>query len=478
MNERPDWQPVRGTRDVLPPEQARLHRLAHRLDDALAQWGYAPLDVPLLERRELYLKKAGEELVGKLYDFVHHGRALALRPEWTASVLRAYLRGLQAAPLPVRLRYAGPVLRYERPQRGTYRQFTQVGVELIGGLAPRADAEVIALACAGLDAVAVPDWTLMLGHVGVARSLLGGLGLPERTASQLLWSMERLRRDGVAPLATELTSADPDELFDLGPLAALPDEQLQDLLVTMLRAVGLPLANSTRSPEAIVGRLVRKLRRGSSQPAVERALERLTSLSAARGQPDVAIGAAAAILQSEGLPTAPLDELRTTLALLADYGVDPGRITVDLGLTRGLHYYTGMIFEINGADGLQLCGGGRYDDLVASLGGPSVPAVGCAYGLERIAAAAQPDEAGTAPLVVVMAADVRYGAALRAAALLRARGYQAQLDVRGRALQGNLRDAAKRGAVAVLAIEDDETATWHAGQTARRGDLETLVPAL
>src|SRR3712207_4425917 len=174
MLERVDLEPVRGMRDHLPPEQARLAATRAVLEGVLDSWGYDPIDLPILERRELYLRKSGEDLVGKLYDFVFQGRGLALRPEWTASVLRAYLRSLQSAPLPVRLRYSGPVFRYERPQRVTYRQFTQVGVEMIGGTAPRADAEVISLACAGLRSVGVTGWKVTLGHVGVARALLSG----------------------------------------------------------------------------------------------------------------------------------------------------------------------------------------------------------------------------------------------------------------------------------------------------------------
>src|SRR3712207_3541844 len=118
MHEHLDLEPVRGTRDYMPAEQERLMATHATLEGTLDAWGYQPIDLPVLERRELYLKKAGEELVGKLYDFVHHGRGLALRPEWTASVLRAYLKSLQSEPLPVRLRYGGPVFRYERPQRG------------------------------------------------------------------------------------------------------------------------------------------------------------------------------------------------------------------------------------------------------------------------------------------------------------------------------------------------------------------------
>src|SRR5688572_19860416 len=160
MQDRAELEPVRGMRDHLPSEEQRLTATRHTLERVLDSWGYQPVDLPLLERRELYLRKSGEDLVGKLYDFVYQGRSLALRPEWTASVLRAYLRSMQAEPLPVRLRYAGPVFRYERPQRLTYRQFTQVGVELIGASAPRGDAEIIVLACHGLAEAGVGEWKL------------------------------------------------------------------------------------------------------------------------------------------------------------------------------------------------------------------------------------------------------------------------------------------------------------------------------
>ncbi|MBA3944505.1 MAG: ATP phosphoribosyltransferase regulatory subunit [Herpetosiphonaceae bacterium] len=479
MIERSPWQPVRGTRDVLPLEQAQLAAIGSLLDDMLNGWGYQAIDLPLLEQRELYFRKAGEELAGKLYDFVHHGRALALRPEWTASVLRAYLRALQTEPLPVRLRYAGPVFRYERPQRGTYRQFTQVGVELIGGMTPQADAEVLALACGGLNQAGVTDWQVVIGHVGVARSLLAGLGLAERTVSRLLWSLERLRREGTAGLRAELLPSGED-LFDLGPMELLNDEQLQALLLTMLRAVGVPINNSTRTPETIVARLVRKLRRNETQGALERALDLLLRLAAARGTPAAALASAAELLRAEGLSSAPLGELEAILADLVAGGIPPERLTIDLGMSRGLHYYTGMIFEIAGADGLQLCGGGRYDELLTALGSNgSVPAVGFAYGLERVAAAARPRSVPAAPLLLVMTEEQLFGEALHVAEQLRDRGYVAQLDVRRRSLQANLRDATKRGAHAVVEVAGDGEVIWHdPHEGPRRGPLAVVVPVL
>ncbi len=458
-------EPVRGMRDLLPTQQRVLADLQASLQAEISRWGYDFLDLPILERRELYLKKAGEELVGKLYDFVHHGRGLALRPEWTASVLRAYLNHLQSEPLPLRLAYSGPVFRYERPQRVTFRQFTQVGVELIGGSAPRADAEVIGLAWRGLERVGVHDAALTIGHIGIIRALLSSLGLAERTANLLLWNMERLRGGQIDLIRKQLSDAHAEELFDLGPLAALPDHQLEELLLTMLRAVGVRLDNSTRSPEAIAARLVRKLRRDDPQPRVERALHLMTQLAQTRGTPATALPQLEALFASEAIDPAPIAELRAILDLLSAQAIPVERLTVDAGLGRGLHYYTGLIFEITAADDLQICGGGRYDDLVTALGGrSSVPAIGFAYGLERVAAAIAVPEAAPARVVLVMAEDLSgFPAVLTTAEYLRARGYVAVVDVRGRSLSANVRDAARRNveAVVICAAQTPEQVRWY-----------------
>lgn len=458
-------EPVRGMRDVPPAQQRVLADLQTHLQAELSRWGYDFLDLPILEPRELYLKKAGEELVGKLYDFVHHGRSLALRPEWTASVLRAYLNELQSEPLPLRLAYSGPVFRYERPQRVTFRQFTQVGVELIGGSAPQADAEVIALACRGLERAGVQDYRLMLGHIGIIRALLSGLGLADRTANLLLWNMERLRDGNTDAIRKQLADAHGEELFDLGPLADLPDDQLEALLLTMLRAVGQRLDNSTRPPEAIVARLVRKLRRDDPQPRVERALNLMTQLAATRGTPDRALPQLEALFAAENIDPAPIVELRAILDLLSVQSIPVERITVDAGLGRGLHYYTGVIFEIAAPDGLQLCGGGRYDDLVTALGGRSaIPAIGFAYGLERVASALPARDFAAAPAVLVVVEDqAHFPAALATAEQLRSRGYVATMDVRRRSLSANIRDAGRRGAQAVVICDAGSPSTlrWY-----------------
>lgn len=434
---------VRGMRDVLPAEYTLSRRIQTILERTMSAYGFQMLDTPIIEHRELYLRKLGEDLVGKVYEFSFGGRDLALRPEWTASVLRAYVAGMQDQPLPLRLSYAGPVFRYERPQRHTYRQFTQVGGEIIGGLPPRADAEVIALACAGLAAVGVTDYTVRIGHIGLARELLSRFNLPERTRGLLIWSLERLRAEGITPVRERVLAnlGTPPEGLELP--VGINDEEAVIWLERVLAAMQIDLRTGTRSPSEVIQRLLRTLRRADEQPLVDAALDQLVRLAAIGGAPAQAMPQLADLL---GVESVAFRELQAILELLESHAVPSACITIDGALGRGLHYYTGLIFEIYDREGSQLCGGGRYDDLVGALGGRQpTPAVGFAYGLERVMAAAA-IEADEVPQTVLVAAvhDDDYPYALRVARRLRARGYTVVLDVRGRSVKDNLRDATRR----------------------------------
>lgn len=451
---------VRGMHDVLPEEQRAVAQARAKIEALLSNHGYDPIDLPALEPRDLYLRKLGEELVGKVYEFTFGGRELALRPEWTASVLRAYVNHLQDQPLPLRLSYCGPVFRYERPQRLTYRQFTQLGVELVGAPAPRADAEIIALACQGLETVGITNYRVVIGHVGLARTLLSGLGLPERTQGALMWNMERLRTQGAAAVRERLAADQgaPPAGLELPP--GLDNEQAAAWLLRVLEAMQIDLSTGTRTPEAVVQRLLRRVGRADEVPQIDRALELLDQLGRIRGEPEAALAQLDAIFSAAGHATSPSAELRGVLELLKAHGVPNERIELDCGLGRGLQYYTGLIFEIYDANDIQLCGGGRYDDLVQALGGrQSVPAVGFAYGLERVGAAihpAQPTATRTALVAPVAAEDYPY--ALDVARRLRTHGFIVTVDVRGRTVATNLRDAARRkiGYVAIVGAAERE----------------------
>ncbi|MDW8405985.1 ATP phosphoribosyltransferase regulatory subunit [Chloroflexus sp.] len=474
---------VRGMRDVAPAEYTASRYVQAVLERTMANYGYQMLDTPIIEHRDLYLRKLGEDLVGKVYEFSFGGRDLALRPEWTASVLRAYVAGMQDQPLPLRLSYAGPVFRYERPQRHTYRQFTQIGGEIIGGLPPRADAEAIALACAGLAAAGVTSYTVRIGHIGLVRELLLRFELPERTRGLLVWSLERLRAEGIEPVRERVLAnlGTPPEGLELPP--GLDDAQAALWLERVLAAMGIDLRTGTRSPAEVIQRLLRTLRRADEQPVVEAALAQLAQLAAISGSPAQALPALAGLF---GNDSAAFRELQAILDLLAAHGVPNDRLVIDGALGRGLHYYTGLIFEIYDREGNQLCGGGRYDDLVSALGGRQpTPAVGFAYGLERVMAVATMSEpAKPATVLVAAVSDDDYPYALMVAERIRAGGRAVVLDVRGRSIKDNLRDATRRGFAAAVIVgaaeREGEYVVWRdlATRTERRIALAALGEAL
>lgn len=451
---------VRGMRDVLSTERHELTTVQTILETLIRHHGYTGLDLPIVEHRDLYLRKLGDDLVGKIYEFSFGSRSLALRPEWTASVLRAYTTRMQDQPLPLRFCYSGPVFRYERPQRSTYRQFTQVGVELIGAPAPRGDAEIVALACHGLDQLGIRDYHVRIGHIGLVREILMHLGLAERTRGLLLWRLERLRTQGVDTVRSHLEEQQIDLPIDPLLLEGMDDAQATDLLLRLLQAMQVNLSFGTRSPEAIVSRLVRKLRRDDPQPVIERALAFLMELGTIQGCPSEALPRVMALLENHQVQTTTLTDVQNILRLLQAHGISDECITLDFGLSRGLNYYTGLIFEIYDADEMQLCGGGRYDDLVVALGGQhDTPAIGFSYGLERVAAACR---ASLAPpklqpeVLVIPVTEQEYPYAIDIAQRLRARNYIATVDVRGRSVANNLRDAARRTIDYVAIVGSDE----------------------
>ena len=160
----------KGTRDLLPPESWAWQKVTRYAMDSFALAGYAPVETPMFEHTEVFERGVGatSEVVGKqMYTFTDQGdRSLTLRPEGTAPVVRAVLEhNLHRGPLPVKLSYAGPMFRQERPQKGRYRQFYQLGIEAIGSDQPVVDAEVIEVAMRFYAGIGL-EVSLLLNSIG------------------------------------------------------------------------------------------------------------------------------------------------------------------------------------------------------------------------------------------------------------------------------------------------------------------------
>lgn len=165
----------KGTRDLVPPVTALWAAVEETARRVFALYGYREIRTPIFEETELFARGVGEttDIVGKeMYTFTDKGdRSLTLRPENTAAVCRAYVEhGMQTLPQPVRLYYIGPQFRYERPQKGRFRQFHQIGVELLGGRGAASDAEVLLLLVRFLRELGFTDLTVLLNTLGDAAS--------------------------------------------------------------------------------------------------------------------------------------------------------------------------------------------------------------------------------------------------------------------------------------------------------------------
>ena len=216
----------RGTRDFLPADTARRRYVESIIRDVARNWGYSEIITPTFEHLDLFTLKSGEGIVGELYNFTDKGgREMTLRPELTAPVMRLYVNELQSFPKPLKLFYFENCFRYERPQKGRFREFWQFGVELIGSGKPDSDAEVIALADSMLKAVGVKG-DLKIGNLAVIRTLLSELE-PE-IVSKVMRLVDKKEYAGLEGLLEEIGAEEQlkSDLFHLIKLEGryiLPD---------------------------------------------------------------------------------------------------------------------------------------------------------------------------------------------------------------------------------------------------------------
>jgi histidyl-tRNA synthetase len=192
----------RGTRDFLPADTSRRRYVESVMRNVVRNWGYSEIITPTFEHLDLFTLKSGEGIIGELYNFTDKGgRDMTLRPELTAPVMRLYVNELQPFPKPLKLFYFENCFRYERPQKGRFREFWQFGVELIGSGKSDSDAEVIALADALLKAVGIKG-DMKLGNLAVIRTLLKGLE-PE-IVSKVMRLVDKKEYAGLESLLEEI----------------------------------------------------------------------------------------------------------------------------------------------------------------------------------------------------------------------------------------------------------------------------------
>lgn len=394
----------------------RFHQVESIARNVLTAYGYAEFRTPILEHTELFVRSVGQstDIVGKeMYTFEDRGgRSLTLRPEGTAPVVRAVIeRGIRNTPMPLKLFYIGPYFRYERPQKGRYRQFHQIGAELLGDARPEADVEVIQMLVELLGACGFSGLTVALQTLGDDES------------------RDRFRATLVEYLTPqhERLSPESQERLESNPLRILDSKVRGDREI---------LADAPR----IDGSLTEEARKH---------FERVQQL---------------------------LDLVGVSYRL-------------DSSLVRGLDYYTGTVFEISSDElGAQdaLVGGGRYDNLVAELGGTSTPAIGFAIGLDRVVEAMPETQAQDRPRAVVLPLHHEaLATALRTAAVLRDAGISTDVGDADRGIGKALQVADRRGIRWAVLIGEDELAAeeWSlkdliSGDQQRVGTVQELASTI
>ena len=413
----PTFQAPTGTRDLLPADFNRLRYVLETWRKVSVAHGFDQIDGPTFEHLELFTAKSGEGIVSELFSFERAGgeKTYALRPEFTPTLARIYAAKANSLPKPTRWFCTPNFFRAERPQRGRLREFFQWNCDILGDESPQADAELIACAVEAMKALGLTSEhvKVRISHRGAVETMLLRRGVKAEQFPKWFALLDKVGKIS--------NDAFIDEAMKLG----MPSPAAVQLIGMM--------ATATKFEE----------------PTTQIMLAEETS---GRGP----------------------DYFKALFAALEEQGVADWCL-LNLGIVRGLAYYTGLVFEIHETTGAEraIAGGGRYDKLIELLGGPPTPAVG--FGMGDVVLSLVMQEKGVMPSDEVIAdrlglrpdafiisngtpeADeqvVRVLAALRKEGLHARRSYKATKNV-GKLLQ----DAAKLGARYSIIIESPTLAT-------------------
>ena len=209
------YQVPRGTRDFAPDEMKIRRYVEENMKTTFTTFGYGEIQTPTFENLELFTAKSGDSIIDEIYDFSDKGgRKLALRPELTAPVIRFYVEKLQMEPKPLKLFYFGSCFRYDRPQKGRYREFQQAGCEIIGADTPEAYAELIALAYNLLKNVGLKNITLNIGNLNIIDSMFTKISISKDCKKELLPLIDKSQFEDVyTVLLDEDVSKENADLF-------------------------------------------------------------------------------------------------------------------------------------------------------------------------------------------------------------------------------------------------------------------------
>lgn len=317
---------LKGFRDFLPEMESRRKELIRTLENHFARFGFAPIDTPVLEYTNVLLGKGGGETDKQVYRFTDHGdRDVAMRFDLTVPFARFMALHHSELYLPFKRYHIAKVFRGENTQRGRYREFTQCDFDIVGTSAESADIEVVLLIISAMEALGVPGVTVHVSHRGVFNRFLAAHNV-ENESEEILRRVDKLRKIGHEKTRTSL--------------GELTSDEIATKILTFIGAEG--------SAEEIIN-VMESLAGGDAEDT---------------------------------------RRLRSIVGTMDHLGMSD-RIVIDPSITRGLDYYTGVVFEtfLTGAESIgSVCSGGRYDDLVSLYSKEAMPGVGASIGLDRLVA--------------------------------------------------------------------------------------------
>ena len=405
------FESLPGFRDFYPDRCAVRNYLFETWRRGAKRHGFSEYDAPILEPLDLYVEKSGEEITGQLFSFEDRGgREVALRPEMTPSLARLIGKRGQSLKRPIKWFTVGENFRYEKPQKGRQRSFYQLNADIFGEPGPAADAELIALCIQVLRdfGLTFEDFWLRLSDRCLWVGLLSNYGFDDAQIEQILGIMDKRERETRAATMEKLEPYFPDSAEDFIGRA-------DDLV-------------SARSLEELQSVFAEELAQEGSGGIIERRLF----------------------------------EWRDLLETLEAMELLPF-IHIDLGVVRGLAYYTGFVFEVFERTGKtrSIAGGGRYDHLVGKLGYMEMPAVGFAMGDVTLVDALEardllPDLAEPPEIWILIGGERERKVALGDACRLRSEGFRVEYPFKTTSLGKQLKTAVQSGARLALIYGSEE----------------------
>lgn len=354
--------------------------LQQRLQTHIARFGYEPITTPLIEPASLFLTKAGDQIIEHLFSFERGGRQYALRPEFTASAAYQYTHRHHTGV--VRWQFVGSVFQ-------DIHETASLGAELIGLAGSSADAEMMGMAATGLQQVGIQGWKLVIGHVGLTRHLLQTFQLDDRTLRFLLNHRSQLKDPSAGKKYVqerlERYLSIQHQVLALDTLESMDSEVLVDLMTGVMSENSGAIGARTR--EDIARRLIAKRQRAVHHDRIVAALDFLAEWAQIEARPAEAFQLLKRYVSADTVGQAILNEWQATVQLLTAYDLPEENLLIQPDLARSWDYYTGIVFELQSAEGATLVGGGRYDELMRLIGGQqNVPAVGFACDLDALTA--------------------------------------------------------------------------------------------